>query len=649
MALAIDASTPAIAVQTNNATTTVTTASFTPPANSLLYIRWSWNTVTGGTPSTPTIADNLGGGALSYTLIDHVSRADSPACNGQAAHWWAVSNGSAMTITVTAVNSGLQGGAVSVTVLTGQHPTTPIGAHGKAASTSAASIAQNYTAQGTNSLGFIGVSDWDTLGAETAGTGCTLTNGGSGSAGSEISYGFIRRTTADGVAGNNNTLNVTIPGTSANLHWVYAEILESPAGGSTPLVVPDWFIVFLAGVQQNYIYNSAAAPDQNLAANAIDTSEAFGSPTVSATYTINANGIQSSENLGAVSTSATSTISAVGVQTSEAFGAPLVSMTVNPAGIPTAELLGGPSITVITAINASGVSSSEQLGAPTLNATYTINANSIASSETVGNNQLFLAQTINASGITSTERFGQPSLNLTIQANGIPSAEILGQSSSTLFVSASGVYTGEGLGSSTIILAQSINAAGIVSQSALGSASLTPGSVTVTASGVVSGEFVGSPNTTSVYTVSASGVSSAEKLGSPSFSVITAINAAGILSETTLGAPSLQSTVTIQAQGIVSAQALGSQTVAQLLLPLGIVTAEALGRAVVSPGAVSVQAHSIASSEIFGLAQITSVPLVPPDPNTIIVFQVGQTTMQVLSGQTGVTIGESQTTLEISA
>lgn len=234
MALAIDASTPAVVTQPNSTTQTLTTGSFTPPAGALLLIRWAGNSGASESVAQPTITDNLGG-HLTYTLLDWQSRADSPTRDGQAACWWAVVGSSAaMTVTVTNQSNPANAAdhaALHVTVITGQDAVTPIGAHGKSGSASAASIAQSYTAQATSGWGFIGVCDWDVKGAETAGTGCTLTNGGSASISTFITYGFLRRTSADDVNGNSNTLNVTLPGTSTNLSWVYAEVL--PAGSSS--------------------------------------------------------------------------------------------------------------------------------------------------------------------------------------------------------------------------------------------------------------------------------------------------------------------------------------------------------------------------------------------------------------------------------
>lgn len=230
MALAIDASTPAIATQTNGATATVTTASFTPPSSSLLLIRWSANSTS--LPASPTITDNLGV-HLTYTLLDWQSRSDTPTKDGQAACWWAqVGSSAAMTVTVTnQATSGFREAALRVAVITGHDTGTPIGAHGKAGSASAGSIAQSYTAQATGGQGFISVCDWDALGAMTAGTGCTLE--GSASPGSAFTYGFVRRTSADDVNGNSNTLNVTIGGTSTNLSWVYAEVKPAAAAATS--------------------------------------------------------------------------------------------------------------------------------------------------------------------------------------------------------------------------------------------------------------------------------------------------------------------------------------------------------------------------------------------------------------------------------
>jgi hypothetical protein len=235
VALAIDASSPALTTQTNTATATLASGSFTPPAGSVLLIQWASDA--GATPASPTITDNLGT-PLTYTLLDwKAANSGTPAANGQGATWRAVVGSSAaMIVTVTnGAVTGERAAALKITVLTGADTTTPIGAHGKSGSLSAASIAQTYTATSTGGWGFIVVCDFNQLGNETAGTGCTVIS--TGSVLTNISYGFLRRTTADDVATSSNSLNVTIPGTSTNLSWTYAEVL--PAAASTAVFPPN--------------------------------------------------------------------------------------------------------------------------------------------------------------------------------------------------------------------------------------------------------------------------------------------------------------------------------------------------------------------------------------------------------------------------
>jgi len=252
VALAIDASTPAVATSSVAA---CASPSFTPPDGALLLIRWSGNSAGGGSPSQPTITDNLGS-HLTYTPVDWQSHADTPNVNGQSATWWAiVGTSAAMTVTVTNQDAGFPHGAIHVTVLTGHDPVAPIGVHGKAGSSAASSISQSYIGQVSGGWGFIGVCDWDTNGNMTAGSGCTLTDGGTGSVPSQFSYGFIRRSSADDTNGGSNALNVGIAATSHNLNWTYAEVLPYVPPPLDPLprflaTPPPWLLFELAGNNQ---------------------------------------------------------------------------------------------------------------------------------------------------------------------------------------------------------------------------------------------------------------------------------------------------------------------------------------------------------------------------------------------------------------
>lgn len=232
MALAIDGSTPAIAVQSNGATATCTTASFTPPSGSTLLVLYSANTIDPTSPAVPTITDNLGA-HLTYTRYDHSIRSDTPSADGQACSWTApVATGAAMTVTVT--NQAASGGrhaAVCVIVLTGADGTTPVPVHGESGSTSTGTVNQSYTANTTGGMGFTAIADWSAKGVMTAGTGTTRI-GSAGVGAPDYDYGFFRRTSADDVATSSNSVNATLGGTATSVRWIWVEVVPA-AGGST--------------------------------------------------------------------------------------------------------------------------------------------------------------------------------------------------------------------------------------------------------------------------------------------------------------------------------------------------------------------------------------------------------------------------------
>lgn len=222
MALAIDASSPAVAT----GAPTATTASFTPPAGSVLTILASMDS-NASNPPAPSITDSLGV-HLTYTLVGWKSFADAPAVGGQAAIWQAVVGTSApMTVSVTNGVAAFNAG-VKVLVWTGADTTNPVGANGKSGtSTSQTTVSQSYTAQATGGQGVIAICDWDVTGAETAGTGNTIV--ASANIATSITYTFDRRTSADDVNGNSNTLATTLASASFDLSWVYAEVQPAPA------------------------------------------------------------------------------------------------------------------------------------------------------------------------------------------------------------------------------------------------------------------------------------------------------------------------------------------------------------------------------------------------------------------------------------
>ncbi len=242
MALAISSATPSIATQTVGTTATVATGSFTPDIGALLLPLWSANSATGASPAAPSITDSLAT-HLAWLLNDWQSHADAPTVDGQAAAWWAFApNAASMTVTVTnGAASPDRQAALALQVITGADTRGPIGAHGKAGSASAASIAQSYTATRNDSWGFLVVCDWDLKGPMSAGAGTTLI--GSADIGTAITYGFFRRITPDGVAGATTTLNATLGATSTSVAWAWVEVLPDipyPLGRRRNPYSPLW-------------------------------------------------------------------------------------------------------------------------------------------------------------------------------------------------------------------------------------------------------------------------------------------------------------------------------------------------------------------------------------------------------------------------
>ncbi len=555
MALAIDGSTPAIATVTNNSTTTVTTASFTPPAGSLLLIGWMWNTQAGDNPSAPSITDNLGA-HLTYNLLDHKTHATSPTANGQAASWWAtVGTSAAMTVTVTSgAGTSLQGGGLSVIVFTGQDSTTQIGAHGKDGSTSAASIAQSYTASATGGWGVIFATDWDAQAAMTAGTGCTLV----GSANDvQITHGVVRRTTADDSNGSSNTLNVTLPGTSTNLSWVYAEVLPvatstQPQASYSQIWPPDLLMELITSLYQNWSNPNVTVVDQTINPLGITTQEQFGNPNIA--QVISPLGATSQENFG--TQLITLNISPTGLNTSESFGNPVVTLNLTPTGISSTENIG--TAQVSQAILPTGIPSQEALGSPAVS--FTLLPKGISSSEQFGTIQTTL--TVSPVGIQSQETFGSPSImNVsTISPYGISTQERLGIPGITLNIAPVGISPTE----------------------TFSNPSVTPGAVTIVPVGINSQEVFGVTSVSIITTISPFGISTQERVGYTSTSYV------------------------VQPHGIQSSEQIGNASIivsAVTIAPVGIKSIESFGEPSISLG-LQVFPFSISSGEAFGISNI---------------------------------------------
>lgn len=137
-----------------------------------------------------------------------------------------------MTVTAGSTGTAATGCAIKVLVFTDSDGGTPtVGASVESGtSSSVPSFAQAFTAMRTGSLGVVAVTDWNALGAPTAGTGCTTTGGDSADQGTTLSYAVILRSTADGVAGASTTMNVTFGASTPEGCWVAFEVMPTNGG-----------------------------------------------------------------------------------------------------------------------------------------------------------------------------------------------------------------------------------------------------------------------------------------------------------------------------------------------------------------------------------------------------------------------------------
>lgn len=232
MAIAVDGSSPAGASQTNGATATVTTASFTPAAGAVMLACWQGNTTASAPGAAPTIADTL---TLAWTSVGWRNEGDAGGREGQAAMWWALSTNTSMTVTVTTgTASGDRQARLKVVVLTGVDTANPVASSNEGSDTGGGLDNLTYTSTVTDSMGFASVSDWDTASSTfTAGGGTTIVD--SAQVASVINCATLRQTTPTS-SGSSISLALTSP-TSTTWNYVWAE-MRPGAAATGSLIVP---------------------------------------------------------------------------------------------------------------------------------------------------------------------------------------------------------------------------------------------------------------------------------------------------------------------------------------------------------------------------------------------------------------------------
>jgi len=243
MALAIDASTPA-ATSISNSGTTTASASFSPPASSVIFVFFAMVGATGVTAqSVNSLTDSLGshlGWALFTGSRDNIRSGTT--LDGDTEVWWASCPSAQTNMTITATYaiangnaSGNPAGIMQIVVFTGA-ATTQNGAASIRNSTASATPSQTLVTSTNNSWVFGTLQNWTSSTGPTAGASQTNTINGSSSillnAGDGDAYWAQLQNAVTPTSGTTVTLNDTAP-TSIAFHFSMVEVIPGITAQST--------------------------------------------------------------------------------------------------------------------------------------------------------------------------------------------------------------------------------------------------------------------------------------------------------------------------------------------------------------------------------------------------------------------------------
>lgn len=359
MAIAIDASTPAIV---QNASTAKTTASFTAPADSVLV-------ACVGVAGDATVTMSNSGTGLTWTNRKQRKSTDSGAQSGMVAIFTAVTT-TAVARTVTATSSvSSNPGGFKLFVVTGADTSSPFGASGAGSSTSNPITPTVYTSTVAGSRAFGIANDWLAAGSPASSdTGFPYDVAG------DTSGIAVHKAANTASASTNVTLNFNGDGGSdAGWNWVAVEI--KPVSSFPQTITPS----------------------------AISSAEAFG--TAQLNFTVIGSGIDSGESFGSlvITTPQGQTITPSAIASAEAFGTLTTGLYLRPSGISSGEAWGTARLSAV--IGPSGIASREAFGNAALIMEQFISPSGIASAQAFGTPRLQLGypQTIIPVGIVSEE------------------------------------------------------------------------------------------------------------------------------------------------------------------------------------------------------------------------------------------------------
>jgi hypothetical protein len=227
--LALDPSTP-VTVKSN--AQTLTTASFTPPANSELYV------VIGLNSNNDNKLASVTGGGLTYVKVASFG---TELGNDTIAYLYTASIATSQVMAVSVVQqstSSSKYAMLKVLVVTGADTTSPVGAVG-GGSGATGTINDAYTSTVSNSWGWLMYADWNQKVVPTAGPSQTVTD--SYSVSGEDTYALVEQNGVTPSSDSSVTMSTTAPTTGAQTAHLYFEMLPSgtsPTPTPTPTATP---------------------------------------------------------------------------------------------------------------------------------------------------------------------------------------------------------------------------------------------------------------------------------------------------------------------------------------------------------------------------------------------------------------------------
>lgn len=229
MAIAIDGSTPARWTGTPNNGVDITSASFSPPAGSLLVLTIGADTDASADNLTLSVSDSVNGTTGWTNQVDRDESDGGGAQESHAAIWTlADAAGGSKTVSVrrTAGLGGTRRISCKLYVVTGQHAT-PVGNVGEGTTTTNNTTPTILTTTADDSYVFVSVSDWSQSGSPTSSDGVEDSADYSGAISVMSMY------EAQGAAGS-MSMNIDAGGSGGvEINWVGLEVKAAAAAAAT--------------------------------------------------------------------------------------------------------------------------------------------------------------------------------------------------------------------------------------------------------------------------------------------------------------------------------------------------------------------------------------------------------------------------------